>query len=47
MSNGGWGAPKRGIGEGLIAIFGEYSPWKGREMVRERWSIIIPIPCFN
>ena len=39
--NGGSGAPKRGIGEELIAIFG------GRQMVRERWSIIIPIPCFN
>ena len=47
MGNGEWGAPKRGIGEGLIAIFGEFSPWKGRQMVRERWSIIISIPYFN
>ena len=47
MGNGEWGDPKRGIGKGLIAIFVESSPWKGRQMVRERWSIIISIPYFN
>ena len=30
------GLQKGGLGGGLLAIFGEFSPWKGRQMVRER-----------
>ena len=47
MGNGEWGTPKGGIGEGLIAIFRRvFPPWKGRQMARERWSIITSIPLF-
>ena len=38
MGNGEWGAPKRTIGGGLIAISGELSLERGRQMVREHWS---------
>ena len=47
MGNGEWGGSKKGDGEGLIATFREFSPWKGRQMARERWSIIISIPYLN